>query len=451
MTDLLKLLHADSPPTRIKVAVTDVDGILRGKYMQAAKVRKSLEEGFGFCNVIFGWDSNDRCYENGQVSGWHTGYPDARATLDTATCRRIPWEEDLALVLADFRNDQTGLRAVCPRTLLRGLCEQARELGYQARFGAEYEWFNFRETPQTLAAKQYHDPQPLTPGMFGYSLLRASQYSTYLRDIFEQLTAFSVPLEGLHTETGPGVYEAAIQYSEALEAADRAVLFKQGVKELAHRHGIVASFMAKWTSSLPGCSGHLHQSLWDAAGERNLFLDTSREHGYSTLLEHYLAGILHCLPHIMPMFAPTVNSYKRYVAGSWAATSASWGYENRTTALRVIGLKTTAIRLENRVPGADANPYLAIAASLAAGLYGIRHQLKLVQPPVIGNAYEQPDRPPLPKNLGAAIEQMRNSPIASELFGTAFTDHFLRTREWEWEQFLAAVTDWELQRYFELG
>jgi glutamine synthetase len=269
-------------------------------------------------------------------------------------------------------------------------------------------------------------------------------------DIFDLLGAFDVPLEGLHTETGPGVYEAAIKYSDVVEAADRAVLFKTGVKEIAYRHGIMASFMAKWNENFPGCSGHIHQSLWDADLKSNLFFDDSRENNMSPLMEHYIAGQLYCLPHILPMYAPNINSYKRLVEGAWAPTTVTWGMDNRTTALRVLAGSSLSTRLETRVSGSDANPYLAMSAALASGLYGIRKEPSLQQRPTVGNGYEDDQYGRLPSSLSDATKNMDESDIARELFGNEFVDHFVGTRRWECRQFAPVVTDWELKRYFEI-
>ena len=286
--------------------------------------------------------------------------------------------------------------------------------------------------------------------MFGYSVLRPSENQAFYNDIFNLLQQFNVPLEGLHTETGDGVYEACIDYTDVLEAADRAVLFKTSVKEIAYRHQIIASFMAKWNSNLPGCSGHIHQSLWDTSGKTNLFYNAADDNNMSALLKHYIAGQLYCLPHILPMYAPTVNSYKRYIEGAWSSTSVSWGIENRTTALRVINHTEEGTRLETRVPGADANPYLSLAAGLASGLYGIKNKLPLNIEATEGSAYNNNNNQAYPKTLHEATEAMKSSAIAKDLFGDGFVDHFVRTREWEWKQFTQKVTDWELKRYFEI-
>jgi glutamine synthetase len=447
MTEFIDRLEELEHPF-IKVAITDIDGILRGKYMAREKVLESAKKGFGFCNVVFGWDSNDQVYDNATLSGWHTGYADANARLDATTLREIPWEGNTPFCLADFSGDLTGMANACPRTVLKRVVAKAESMGFRPKFGPEFEWFTLRETPDSLTEKDHRQPKPISPGMFGYSVLRTSMNAPFFQDLLHQLRDFGIPLEGLHTETGPGVLEAAIRYDDVLEAADRAVLFKTAVKEIAYRHGFLATFMAKWRQDLPGCSGHLHQSLWQNGS--NIFAPQGVKTGMSKTMQHYLAGQLHCLPVLMPLLAPTINSYKRYVAGSWAATAMNWGYDNRTTALRVIGAGGAGTRLETRLPGADANPYLSIAAALAAGLYGIEHQLPLSAEPVAGNAYEQRGQTPLPKNLAVAIAQMKESDLPEQLLGEAFCQHFIATREWEIRQFENVVTNWELQRYLEI-
>ncbi|MEP1150427.1 MAG: glutamine synthetase family protein [Balneola sp.] len=443
-------LIKEHPARSVKFAVTDIDGVLRGKLLSKDKVLKSIEDDkIGFCNVIFGWDINDACYDNTEKSGWHIGYPDASATIDIDTCRSIPWEDEKLFFLGDFEQSER-LTSVCPRSLLKKVKKQADEMGYTPKFSNEFEWFNFNETPQSFCEKGYVNPTPLTPGMFGYSILRTSQYSGYVNDLFELLHQFDIPVEGLHTETGDGVYEACIKYDDILKAADQAVLFKNSVKEIAFHHEIMPSFMAKWNKDLPGCSAHVHQSLWDKKESRNLFFDGKAKKGISEIMESYIAGQLHCLPFILPVFAPTVNSYKRFVDGSWAPTTSSWGIENRTTALRVINHDESSMRLENRVPGADTNAYLIMAASLASGLYGIKNKLKLEKEETIGNEYENIKSDLFPTNLHKATKAMKESDIAEELFGKEFVDHFIKTREWEWRQYDPKQKNWELKRYFEI-
>ncbi len=435
----------------VKVAVVDTDGVLRGKYLDKAKFLSAAEgDGFGFCDVVFGWDSADECYDNGTFTGWRSGYPDGSVVVDVSTHRRIPWENDRDLFLGDFVGQGSNATYdVCPRRLLKGIVDRLAEHGYLGMVGMEFEWFNYRETSASVTEKDFRGLTPLTPGMFGYSILRQSQNQEFFEALLAELRAFGVVLEGLHTETGPGVYEAAISYSTAVEAADRAVLFKSGAKEIGQRFGIMATFMARVDTTLPGSSGHAHQSLWDADGTRNLFAAADEPAGMSPLFRHYLAGILDALPDCLPLLAPTVNSYKRLVDGFWAPTHPTWGLDNRTVAARVISTSPTATRLELRVPGADVNPYFAVAFGLAAGLRGIEQELEL-QPATVGSGYHDTSVERLPRNLRSATERMAASPIARELFGDGFVDHFCATREWEWRQFEDAVTDWETRRYFEI-
>ncbi len=436
------------PTTRVKVAVSDIDGVLRGKYLHKDKFLNALESGFGFCNVVFGWDANDACYDNTVWTGWHTGYPDSLVRLDLSSYRRVPWDDEVPFFLGDFVEQNGDPLPVCPRQLYKRVLARAAKAGFQVLAGLEYEWFNFRETPQSFAAKGYVRPEPITPGMFGYSLIRASQNQPFCRALMEELPRFGVPLEALHTETGPGVYEAAILYAPGIEAADRGILFKQAAKEIGQRFGIMPSFMAKWSTQYPGCSGHVHQSLSD--GKRNLFYDARNPYRMSKLFESYLAGQLALLEDLQAMYAPTVNSYKRLVDGMWAPVRRSWGVDNRTATLRVIPGTPRSTRLETRCPGADINPYIALAACVGAGLWGIEKKLRLKDAPLQGDAAKAARIPRLPRNLMHATENLRRSKAARELFGETFVDHFVRTREWEWRQFQDAVTDWELKRYFEI-
>ena len=435
---------------KIKVAIIDIDGIARGKFMSREKFISALESEFGFCEVVFGWDMNDACYDNVKITGWHTGYGDLDAKIDVSTFRTIPWEDDVPFFLADFDTQDKGKNYVCPRTLLKKVIAQAESMNFRPLFSQEFEWFNYRESSSSLYEKNFQNLKPITSGMFGYSLLKMGENDEYFADLFDLMKKFNIPLEGLHTETGPGVTEAAIQYSDILEAADRAALFKFAAKQIGFKHGIIPSFMAKQISSLPGCSGHVHQSLWDLEKEKNLFYDADGENEMSDIMKSYIAGQLHCLPEILPMFAPTINSYKRLVEGAWAPTNITWGIDNRTTALRVLTTGKKSTRIEHRVVGSDTNAYLALAAALASGLYGIAKGLKLDTPATKGNGYEDYSNGSLPENLWDASQKMKNSDIAKELFGEDFVDHFTKTRDWEWRAFSKQVTDWETKRYFEV-
>lgn len=451
-------LVRESSANRVKIAVTDVDGILRGKFISKEKFFSVAAPppggGIGFCDVVFGWDCQDVCYDNTHLTGWHKGFPDASARLDLSTHRTVPWDHDVPFVLGDFVWHGADGSApeqpypLCPRQVLKRVLRRAAALGFQPMCGMEFEWFNFTETPQSWAEKRHTNPTPLTPGMFGYSILRANQGHGFFQALLDELPRFGIPIEGLHTETGPGVYEAAIAFSDALESADRATLFKTAVKEIGHRFGIMPSFMAKWNSAYPGCSGHVHQSLSD--GEKNLFYDSPGRHGMSPLFESYVAGQVACMMDFAPLVWPTINSYKRLVDGFWAPVKPTWAIDNRTASFRVIAGSEKSTRLETRCPGSDVNPYLAIAAVIAAGLHGVERNLKLTTPAIHGANEGAENVPRAPRSLIETTRIFKQSPIARDWLGDDFVEHFSATREWEWRQWQDGVTDWELRRYLEI-
>jgi glutamine synthetase len=432
--------------TNAKIGGFDLDGVLRGKYVSLDKLASALRSGFGFCDVIFGWDMADVVYEGGLLTGPQTGYPDVLAQLDVSTVRSIPWEPGVVSLLCDFHRPDGTDHPGCPRSLLKRIIERAERQGLSAKVGAEYEFFFFQETRDSLVDKGFRGLRPLDPGMFGYSWVRTGQDAELMRDLLTSLRGFDINVEGLHTETGPGVYEAAIRYDDALLAADQAALLKTAVKQIAHRHGLAVTFMAKASAELPGCSGHLHESLWQDG--KNAFHDARSRSGMSKVMKHFIAGQLSLMQELTAMYAPTVNSYKRYTPGVWAPLVASWGHENRNCAVRVIGTDSpTSLRVEYRQPGADMNPYVAMAASLGAGLWGIEKQLAL-GPETLGDPGEGGPGA-IPRTLAEAAERLSKSRAARQLFGAEFVDHYVMTRRWEVRQFEKAVTDWELARYFE--
>jgi glutamine synthetase len=268
----------------------------------------------------------------------------------------------------------------------------------------------------------------------------------------DEMSAFDIELEALHTETGPGVYEVAIRYDEALRAADKAALFKTQMKSLATRQGLAVTFMAKVSHDLPGSSGHIHQSLWSledaVGGRRNVFFDAHGEHSLSQTARHYLGGQLALMPDLTALYSPTVNAYKRYVPGVWAPLTASWGVENRTAAIRAIAGGAKSTRLEYRQTAADINPYIAMATCLAAGLHGIENRIE-PPPGASGDASSGDAFQALPRTLEQATARLEKSEAARKILGDAFVDHYVRTRDWEVRQYGRHVTDWELRRYFE--
>jgi glutamine synthetase len=429
-----------------KIGVFDIDGILRGKYVDREKFESALRKGLGMCDVVLGWDSNDQLYDNTRVSGWHTGYRDAPVELDLTTVRKIPFEADTVLVLGHFAGDHA---AVCPRRLLARMNEKAHSMGFDVRAALEYEFFLFNETPESARAKGYRNLETFTPGMFGYSMLRSGVHAELYHELLQTMEALEIPIEGLHTETGPGVLEAAIRHDELMSAADRGALFKTFAKIFAQRSGLMATFMAKWSNNVPGQSGHIHVSLEKRGTGENLFQDAGDPHGLSPLMRHFLAGQVTLMPQVLAMVCATVNAYRRLVPGMWAPTHATWGIENRTTAIRAIPAGK-ATRSEYRVGPADANPYIALAAAVATGLWGIEQQLEC-PPMIVGSAYENPGGAArLPGSLSEATAAFASSAIAKQLFGEPFVEHFAATRDWEDRLYRKHVSDWDLARYFEI-
>jgi glutamine synthetase len=404
--------------------------------------------------VVFGWDMHDAPYAKVD----DLCYGDLLAVIDLGSFRRIPWENNMPFFLVDYckASDSTPVE-FCPRSMLKRVVDSiAKTLQAKAIAGIEFEWYNYLETPETLKEKQGVGLKNLTPGMFGYSLTRTTQFQEYFADLYDLCFDFGIEIEGIHTETGPGVYEVALKYGSALELSDRAQLFKTSAKQIGqlqpklhNTSTVYPCFMAKHHADLPGCSGHIHLSLFDSKGN-NLFYDDKDPDGMSELFRSFLAGILHCLPYVMPIYAPNVNSYKRYAGNFWAPLKVTFGLEDRTAAVRVISPKTSGIacsasgtRAELRVPGADINVYLALSAAFASGLYGIKEKIEL------SRFASKSESESLPNSLLEAINKMERSVIPTALFGERFTNHYLMTRKEEWQKWANAVTTWELTRYFE--
>ena len=433
--------------SHVKVGVFDMDGVLRGKYMARDKFLSAMSGGFGFCDVVLGWDSYDQLYDNVQFTGWHTGYPDAKVRVLPESCREIPWEDGMLFFLGDFAEEA---ETVCPRSCLSRVIAKADSMGLVAAAAAEYEFFLFEETPHSIREKSYRDMKPITPGFFGYSVLRNSVWADFHREFLDICEEMDFSLEGLHTETGPGVMEAAIGVDGVAAAADKAALFKTFTKIFAQRNGLMATFMAKWSMDWPGQSGHIHMSLKDSAGA-SAFHDPDKPDGISDTMRHFVGGQQKLMAELLSMVAPTVNSYTRLIPGFWAPTDATWGVENRTCALRAIPGSEKSQRVEYRIAAADANPYLAMAVALGSGLYGIENRIE-PDKPITGNAYDQkiPAKLALPRTLWDSAQALKRSKAARSLFGDAFVDHFAATREWEEREFRRHVTDWEMERYFEI-
>ena len=455
----IKLALQQNGVEYVKVAITDLDGVLRGKYMHVDKFLKSIESGYGFCDVIFGWDSSDALYEfkvsdeQNLFTGWHTGFPDQTVKILLDSKRTIPFEKNTPFFLSELKDGE-----VCPRTVLKKVLKLLRESGLKGKSALEYEFFLFNESPISVRDKGFKNLSSFTPGMFGYSLLRSSVHSDLYQEILKMSSVMDFPLEGLHTETGPGVLEAAIGVDEVLNSGDKAVLFKTFMKVLAQRKNLMATFMAKWSEKYPGQSGHIHCSLVDLENKPVFWNEGGG--GMSELMINFLGGLQKYSREFMAMIAPTTNSYKRLCVGAWAPINMTWAKENRTTGFRVIEGSPDSQRIENRLAGADANPYLALAATFAAGFLGIKERLQPTEP-TTGEAYtmKTEEAYKVPNTLLEAAELFKNSQAARSVWGDQFVDHFSASRIWEYEQFLKnkplfekeqTISSWELERYFEI-
>jgi len=438
----------------VKFGLTDIDGVLRGKYISMDKFR-SVASGKGrFCDCILGWDVDDQLYDNATFTGWHTAFPDGRYRLDFTTERRLSDEGGIPFYLGEFVGaDEPDSHPVCPRSMLRRVLRRAEDMGYGVNLAFEYEFNVFKESPQSIREKNYQNLIPLSPGMFGYTILRKTWLSGPFNEFMEYFRNLDIEIEGLHCETGPGVWEASIMYDSGIRGADKANLFKTFSKTFFLKREMLATFMAKWSLAYPGQGGHLHHSLFDVKSGESIFFDESAPHCMSERMCQFLAGLQKYMRPFLVMSAPVINSYTRLVKGAWAPTSATWGVDNRTTALRAIPGDDKSQRIEFRVAGADGNPYLVAAAVIGAGLKGIEQKLSLDEP-VKGNAYEVQDDLPeelrLPTDLKDATRLFAQSKEARELFGEEFVNHFVSTREWEVREHEKQITDWQMNRYFEI-
>lgn len=418
---------------------TDIDGVCRGKSHSGDKMADLMRHGGTIASAAFGWDVADDLYTHSvSFAGLHTDLGEIGLRLDAATARQLPWDDQRWMLIGEHVQADGSPLPMCPRQVLKSVLAQATDLGLDGQVGVELEWNVFRESERSVREKHYLDLVPATESITNYSPFRLDAVRDFVNDLFRWLPEAGVPLETLHTEAGPGNLEVALSHGPTLAMADRAVIFKQAVREIGRRHGLLSTFMAKWSSQLAGCGLHLHQSLWQNG--RNVFHDPAQPHGVSEMLRQYIAGQLLALPHLFAVYAPFINSYKRLVDGMLAPVQATWGIDSRHVALRVVPGSSRSQRLETRVPGADANPYLALAAAMSSGLYGIRHQLSL----------DDVVQPSLPSSLQQATDQMAASPLARELLGEGFVQHFVETRRWEVHRFQQAVTDWERARYMEL-
>lgn len=448
--DQLAQFIADNDIHTFKIGAVDLDGLWRGKRVSSDYFLKSVRTtGTFICNILFGWDVQDELIPDLAYTGWHTGYPDVNLRPDMSTLALVPWEPGTASVICDIYERDGQPMAMSPRGLLKSMVERSVSLGYKPLAAYELEFYLFQGTPRELAARGWRDLEPLSDGHHTYSVYRDTGTEFLIGEVRRLLAEYGIFIEASNSEHGPGQFEVNIHYSDAVKAADSAMLLKHTVKELAARHGLTASFIAKVNPDWAGSSGHVHQSLLAEDGSP-VFANPSDPGWLSDVGTHYLAGLVEHAADLTAIFQPTINSYKRTEGGEWAGSSSTWGLDNRTVAIRSIPGDGGSARVENRIGGADANPHLVIAANLAAGIDGIEQGL--TPPPAIeGNAYDLPDgrAARLPESLGEATDQLSASIFARKFFGDRFVDHFCSTRRWELKKFASTVTEWEIARYLE--
>ena len=428
----------------VVVGFTDAYGRLVGKRVDARFFcEEAIDAGTHACAYLLTVDMEMEPVPGYAFTGWEQGYGDVHLVPDLTTLRRAAWADGTALVLCDVvAGDE--LAPVAPRTILRRQVEQLAARGFAAMAGSELEYILYDDSYRAAHALGYRDLTAAGWYVEDYHLLAGGRVEPYLRAARRALSASGVAVESSKGEWGRGQHELNLRYTDVLEMADRHTVMKHAMKELADAIGIAVTFMAKPTADGAGSSGHLHLSLWDADAERNLF---ATDRGGSDTFRQFLAGWLTYAPDFMVCYAPTVNSYKRYADASWAPTRLAWSRDNRTAGVRVGGAGP-CLRIECRVPGADCNPYLAYAATLASGLAGIDQQLELPES-FSGDVYHADALPRVPVSLEQAIPAFRDSPVVRAAFGDAVVDHYVRFHEVEVEAFHAAVTDWERTRYFE--
>ncbi|MEV3992289.1 glutamine synthetase family protein [Streptomyces sp. NPDC049837] len=440
----LRALVASGEIDTVVLAFPDMQGRLQGKRFAAPFfLDEVLEHGTEGCNYLLAVDVELNTVDGYDMSSWAKGYGDFAMRPDLSTLRRVPWNEGTAMLVADLTWNDGSPVVAAPRQILRRQLERLAEHGYTAHVGTELEFIVFKDTYEQAWNADYRDLTPANQYNIDYSILGTGRIEPLLRRIRNEMAAAGLTVESAKGECNPGQHEIAFKYDEALVTCDQHAIYKTGAKEIASQEGVSLTFMAKYNER-EGNSCHIHLSLQDADGHNVMAGDGPG--GMSPVMRHFLAGQLAALRDFSLLYAPNINSYKRFQPGSFAPTAVAWGYDNRTCSLRVVG-HGRSMRFENRLPGGDVNPHLAVAGLVAAGLYGIEQELELPEP-CDGNAYTA-DYAHVPTTLREAAELWENSPIAKAAFGDEVVAHYRNMARVELEAFDAAVTDWELRRSFE--
>ena len=430
------------------VAMTDTNGLLRGQMVAVDSLKRMLSAGMGMAQAQLALDPTDAFLTLPGVTDEAGTFADEPLKIDPASARRLPWSKpghDL-LVLSNWTGKAGGL---CPRAILQSVLARAQENGLMPRYGMELEYTLFDETPDSAREKGWRNLKTATPHASHDLILYQAVQTEWYEAVAGICEPLGIDLAKMHEEIGAGFMEACIGAGEGLAPADQMVLLKNFIRALALRQGRSVTFMPRWSEQADSQSIHLHMSTKDAAGAP-LFFDAAAENGISQSLRHFIGGLQAYLGDMTLLFLPTVNSYRRFVEGTFAPPGLSWGYENRTTCFRIVGHDPGTMRVENRLPGADTNPYLTVAATLAAGAAGIIGQIE-PDDAVTGSGYAQPPSRDFARAMPQAIERLRGSAFARDWLGDAFVEGFAATREHQFNEFAAKVPDVELQRFFDLG
>lgn len=438
----LHALVASGEIDTVVLAFPDMQGRLQGKRFAARFfLDEVLHHGTEGCNYLLAVDTEMNTVEGYAMSSWDRGYGDFAMHPDLSTLRRVPWNAGTAMLIADLAWDNGSPVVAAPRQILRRQLERLAELGYTAMVGTELEFIVFKDTYEQAWDANYRGLTPANQYNIDYSVLGTGRIEPLLRRIRNEMASAGLTVESAKGECNPGQHEIAFKYDEAVVTCDQHAIYKTGAKEIAAQEGVSLTFMAKYNER-EGNSCHIHLSLADTAGNNVM----AGNGGMSEVMRHFLAGQLAALRDFSLLYAPNINSYKRFQPGSFAPTAVAWGHDNRTCALRVVG-HGRSMRFENRLPGGDVNPHLAVAGLVAAGLYGIEQKLELPEA-CAGNAYTA-EYAHVPTTLREAAELWENSPIAKAAFGDEVVAHYRNMARVELDAFDAAVTDWELRRSFE--
>jgi glutamine synthetase len=437
----------EGPFDTVLVAMVDMQGRLMGKRFTVANFLEAGHEETHCCNYLLATDLEMATPGGYAATSWAKGYGDYAMRPDLSTLRPLPWLEGTALVLCDVEDHAAHAPvAHSPREMLMAQVARAEAMGFTPMMATEIEFFLFRHSYDEIRGSGFRLLDPLVGYNQDYNLFQSGGDEHVLRPVRNHLVAAGVPVENSKGEAETGQEELNIRYADALTAADNHVIAKQAIKEIARQHGHAATFLPKWRPDKVGSAAHIHQSMFrDGA---NAFHDPDGPHGASGVMGAYVAGLMRYTPDLTAFLAPYVNSYKRFLPGTFAPTKIAWSVDNRTAGYRLVGEGTKGVRVECRIPGSDMNPYLACAAQLAAGLAGIEEGLTMPDP-ADGDVYGMDDVPDIPRTLRAATETLRGSAMLRAALGDAVVDHYVRAAEVEQEAFDAAVTDWEIARGFE--